>query len=30
MVKLTKHNYVERDISWMHFNHRIRLWFVWL
>ncbi|MCQ2220523.1 MAG: RNA degradosome polyphosphate kinase [Prevotella sp.] len=23
MVKLTKHNYVERDISWMHFNHRI-------
>lgn len=23
MVKLTKQNYVERDISWMHFNHRI-------
>lgn len=23
MIKLTKHNYVERDISWMHFNHRI-------
>ncbi len=23
MVKLTKQNYVERDVSWMHFNHRI-------
>ncbi len=23
MAKLTKHNYIERDISWMHFNHRI-------
>ncbi len=23
MVKLTKQNYVERDISWMLFNHRI-------
>lgn len=23
MTKLTKHNYVERDVSWMHFNHRI-------
>ncbi len=23
MVKHTKNNYVERDISWMHFNHRI-------
>lgn len=23
MVKLTKRNYVERDVSWMHFNHRI-------
>ena len=23
MMKLTKQNYVERDISWMHFNHRI-------
>lgn len=23
MVKLTKHNYVERDVSWMLFNHRI-------
>lgn len=23
MVKLTKHNYIDRDVSWMHFNHRI-------
>ncbi len=23
MVKLSKQNYVERDISWMYFNHRI-------
>lgn len=23
MIKLTKQNYVERDISWMYFNHRI-------
>ncbi|MCQ2229457.1 MAG: RNA degradosome polyphosphate kinase [Bacteroidales bacterium] len=23
MAKLTKHNYIERDISWMYFNHRI-------
>lgn len=23
MVKLTKHNYIDRDISWMYFNHRI-------
>lgn len=23
MVKLTKRNYVDRDVSWMHFNHRI-------
>lgn len=23
MTKLTKHNYVDRDISWMNFNHRI-------
>lgn len=23
MVKLTKHNYVERDVSWMLFNYRI-------
>lgn len=23
MTKLTKHNYVERDISWMYFNRRI-------
>lgn len=22
-MKLTKQNYVERDLSWMHFNHRI-------
>lgn len=23
MAKLTKRNYVDRDVSWMHFNHRI-------
>lgn len=23
MVKLTKRNYVDRDVSWMYFNHRI-------
>lgn len=23
MVKLTKHKYIDRDISWMYFNHRI-------
>lgn len=23
MIKLTKKNYVDRDVSWMHFNHRI-------
>ncbi|MCQ2198218.1 MAG: RNA degradosome polyphosphate kinase [Paludibacteraceae bacterium] len=23
MVKLTKRNYLERDVSWMYFNHRI-------
>ncbi len=23
MAKLTKHNYIDRDVSWMYFNHRI-------
>lgn len=23
MAKLTKRNYVDRDVSWMYFNHRI-------
>lgn len=23
MVKLTKRNYVDRNVSWMYFNHRI-------